>query len=104
MHVVKGHILIPHTWIKIPQYRLDGMKNSHNKILHIKVEVLVRILFKFPQKRPSSLGERAVSSRDKFLRNFHDLFLEIFMLGNHQIFLKIPYRVLVGALTGFGRI
>ena len=50
------------------------------------------------------VGRKFLEIFSEIFGNIYHIFLEIVILRNHQIFLKISYRVLVGALTGFGRI
>ena len=47
MYFVESHILIPHSWIKIPHFRLYEMEKYYRKVLQIKTIGLVLLPVKF---------------------------------------------------------
>ena len=75
---VESYTLIPHDWIKIPHFRLDSVENILWYLYKQKYKILPWFQSKFLPEWLSGLGERVVTSWDKFSRSFQQRFLMIF--------------------------
>ena len=116
MYFVESHILIPHSWIKIPHFRLCEIKNITAKFYNqnyrsspASSQNFYRNDWVVSENEQFKVGKCFYKNFAIFFYNFfgniHHLFWGIFLLFLNKIkyiFLKSPYSDLVGDLTGFG--